>query len=162
MRLLDESHTLLVQYPIPDVTNQIEKIDACIKTITDYTVTHSLWGMLLEELNTCKKSLQSRDGNYDTPQIMRQHAGYIGTMRGLRATSDNTNYRQMEVESTFSNNLQRQFSNQLTATVSESQANESTDTQHEMIPLTRQNADSRAYNPDLDKNASWFSNIIGW
>ena len=68
----------------------------------------------------------------------------------------------MEVESTFSNNLQRQFSNQLTATVSESQANESTDTQHEMIPLTRQNADSRAYNPDLDKNASWFSNIIGW
>ena len=168
VRLLDESHTLLVQYPIPDFTNQIEKIDACIKTITDYTVSHSLWGMLLEELHTCKKSLQSRDGNYDTPQIMRQHAGYIGTMRGLRATSDNTNYRQMEVESTFSNNIQRQFSNQLTATVSESQANEekySTDTQHEMIPLTRQNADSRAYNPenpDLDKNVSWFSNIIGW
>jgi len=88
-------------------------------------------------------------------------------MRGLRATSDNTNYRQMEVESTFSNNLQRQFSNQLSATVSESQANEekdSTDTQHEMIPLMRQNADSRAYNQEnsnLDKNASWLFNIIG-
>ena len=120
MQLLDESHDLLVKYPVPDFTNQIEKIDACIKTITDYTAKHPLWNMLLEELTICKTSFKNRDSN--TPQIMRQHAGYLGTMRGLRARSDNT-----QLEATFSNDLQRQISRQMTQTVSESQVEENLD-----------------------------------
>ena len=85
-----------------------------IAKIKEYIVVapHSLWDVLLEELESCVKSLTTpyRD-IFDTPNIMTQHAGYLGRMRGLpgRAAS------QLSPDLThltrgFSNSIQRQIS----------------------------------------------------
>ena len=115
MELLDETHKLLDG---GNFTKQIEKIDTCIKKITDYKIEHSLWNMLLEELNNCKYILENKDIHFDTSQLMRQHAGYIGIMRGFRATSDST-YRHIDTNNTFSNSLQRNISRQMTENVNQ-------------------------------------------
>jgi hypothetical protein len=140
MTLLEQSRGLLnFSTPAADVTAQVAKIDACITTITTYRVTHehSLWDILLDELNTCKRTLQHRN-TYDvaTPHLMTQHAGYLGRMRGLpaalsqvpsgtpfglaqEACDDPDNLSTpIPVTRTFSNYAQRQISSQLTATVS--------------------------------------------
>ena len=74
--------------------------------------------MLLEELNNCKYILENKDIHFDTSQLMRQHAGYIGIMRGFRATSDST-YRHIDTNNTFSNSLQRNISRQMTENVNQ-------------------------------------------
>jgi hypothetical protein len=144
LALLEQSRGLVNYFAVPeDVTRQISKIDDCINTITSHRTAHehSLWDILLEELNTCKYTLQNRRHmNPDTPNIMTQHAGYLGRMRGLPAalsqipniqnnhTSDDdicddpyTNLTPVHLGRTFSNYAQRQISSQLTATVSHSQ-----------------------------------------
>lgn len=145
MTLLEQSRGLIsYRTPMAEVTAQITKIDACIATITAHREAHehSLWDILLDELNTCKHTLQNRN-NYDmtTPHIMTQHAGYLGRMRGLPAAlsqvpnigaapvpgSFNSNGEDPDniptpipLGRTFSNYAQRQISSQLTATVSAS------------------------------------------
>jgi hypothetical protein len=149
MALLEQSRGLMnFHTPAADVTAQIAKIDACITTINTHRAAHehSLWDILLDELNTCKRTLQHRNV-YDTatPHIMTQHAGYLGRMRGLpaalsqpptgtahswpialgvapsgnEACDDPDNLSTpIPVTRTFSNYAQRQISSQLTATVS--------------------------------------------
>jgi hypothetical protein len=140
MALLEQSRGLMnFHTPAADVTAQIAKIDACITTINTHRAAHehSLWDILLDELNTCKRTLQYRNV-YDTatPHIMTQHAGYLGRMRGLpaalsqvpsstpfgiasEACDDPDNLSTpIPVTRTFSNYAQRQISSQLTATVS--------------------------------------------
>ena len=135
LTLLEQSRSLMNYYSRPDdVTAHIAKIDACTVTITTHRVAHdhSLWDILLEELNVCKHSLENRHTAYgDTPQIMTQHAGYLGRMRGLAATVSQTPSGgegcgdpssgvppALALGRTFSNYAQRQISSQLCATVS--------------------------------------------
>lgn len=143
LALLEESRGLMTYSAAADaVTSQIAKIDACIATITEHRTAHehSLWDILLDELNVCKQGLQNRNHyNIDTTQIMTQHAGYLGRMRGLPAAlsqqpsaspfsgifsggdgcGDPDAYlTPLPVTRTFSNYAQRQISSQLCATVS--------------------------------------------
>lgn len=147
MAILEQSRGLMNYYSsAADVTAQITKIDACITTITTHRAAneHSLWDILLQELNTCKQTLQNRNYiNIDAPHIMTQHAGYLGRMRGLPAAlsqvPSSIPYNPITPESsagygdpngiipppppallgrTFSNYAQRQISLQLSATVS--------------------------------------------
>lgn len=141
MTLLEQSRSLMnYTTPVAAVNVQITKIDECISTITAHRAAHehSLWDILLDELNGCKRTLQNRN-MYDTatPHIMTQHAGYLGRMRGLPAAlSQAPNPLQgvfsggeacgdpydipppAPIGRTFSNYAQRQISSQLTATVS--------------------------------------------
>jgi hypothetical protein len=146
MALLEQSRSLMnFNTPAADVTAQIAKIDACIATITTHRAAHehSLWDILLDELNACKRTLQHRNV-YDiaTPHLMTQHAGYLGRMRGLPAALSQVPSAlpsnpmagvfsgsegcgdpddipaAIPVTRTFSNYAQRQISSQLTATVS--------------------------------------------
>jgi hypothetical protein len=151
MALLEQSRNLMnFHTPAADVTAQIAKIDACITTINTHRAAHehSLWDILLGELNTCKNTLQNRRAyDHTTPHIMTQHAGYLGRMRGLPATLSQVPSgavalgpapgafgavfsgaegcgdpdaipSPVPVTRTFSNYAQRQISSQLTATVS--------------------------------------------
>jgi hypothetical protein len=140
MALLEQSRGLMnFHTPAADVTAQIAKIDACIATINTHRAAHehTLWDILLDELNTCKNTLQNRRAyDHTTPHIITQHAGYLGRMRGLpaalsqapssapfglasEASGDPDNVPSpLPVTRTFSNYAQRQISSQLTATVS--------------------------------------------
>jgi hypothetical protein len=143
LALLEQSRGLVNYFAVTeDVNRQITRIDDCINTITTHRIAHehSLWEILLEELNNCKHTLQNRRNmNPDTPNIMTQHAGYLGRMRGLPAALSQmpniqNNHTDQEtcgdpdamtpvpLGRTFSNYAQRQISSQLTATVSRSQA----------------------------------------
>lgn len=132
MTLLEQSRRLMnYTSTSTDVNAHITKINDCINTITTYRAVHghSLWDILLNELNACKHSLENRN-MYDisTPHIMTQHAGYLGRMRGLPAAlaeegeevyEDPDNIQEAAtVSHTFSNFAQRQISSQLAATVS--------------------------------------------
>jgi len=138
------------------VAEHITKITTLITTITDYQRdhAHSLWPILLEELNNCKHSLENRGhNNHESAGLMTQHAGYLGRMRGLAAApsqgphvhwggvsavaSDPGATPSGEVPGpiplgrTFSNTAQRQISSQLAATSS-------------ATPLARQQASGRS------------------
>lgn len=146
MAILEQSRGLMnYSTPVANVNEQITKIDDCIATITTHRAAHehSLWDILLDELNTCKRTLQHRNV-YDvtTPHIMTQHAGYLGRMRGLPAALSQVPAgfpsnpmtgvfsggegcgdpgdipAAVPLGRTFSNYAQRQISSQLSATVS--------------------------------------------
>ena len=137
LALLEESRALMSPYtPMAAANAQIEKITACITKITDYSRdhAHSLWDILLTELNTCKNTLQNRHLTaVDTPQIMTQRGGYLGRMRGLPAAlsqvpsatpgdpADESSPTPAGVPlgRTFSNYAQRQISAQLSAVASQ-------------------------------------------
>jgi hypothetical protein len=135
LALIEQSRSFMSHFGAPaDVGAHIRKITTCIATITEYRREHehSLWDILLDELNTCKRTLENRHlATTDTPQIMTQHAGYLGRMRGLPATmsqvhSGSGGYGDPAsipppptlVTRAFSNSAQRQISSQLCATVS--------------------------------------------
>ncbi len=134
LALLEESRALMSPYtPVAAANAQIEKITQCITRITDYSRdhAHSLWEILLTELNTCKNTLQNRHLNaMDTPQIMTQRGGYLGRMRGLpaalsQAPTDPVGSGDsspvpgaVPLGRTFSNYAQRQISAQLSAVAS--------------------------------------------
>ena len=134
LALLEQSRNYISQLcSLIDVTTHIERINSCIANITGYREEHehSLWDILLEELNTCKRTLENRHlAAANTPQIMTQHAGYLGRMRGLPAmlsqlpnaqnygSGDPTTIHSPCLTRTFSNYAQRQISSQLYATVS--------------------------------------------
>ena len=137
LALIEQSRNFMSRFCNPAEANtHIEKINACIATITEYREEHehSLWDILLEELNTCKQLLENRQhAAVDTPQIMTQHAGYLGRMRGLAAAVSQVSSGAgadgydnpscgippaVPLGRTFSNYTQRQISSQLCATVS--------------------------------------------
>lgn len=143
LALIEQSRNYMSHFSAAADTNaHIEKIKACITSITEYRCEHehSLWDILLEELNTCKRLLENRHlAALDTPHIMTQHAGYLGRMRGLAATVSQVPAGDPmtgvfsggdgcgdpdaipappPLGRTFSNYAQRQISSQLCATVS--------------------------------------------
>ena len=120
LSLLDQSRVILSSCSSRDTINtHINKLNVLIAKIKEYIVVapHSLWDVLLEELDSCVKSLTTPYSNiFDTPNIMTQHAGYLGRMRGLpgRAASQ-TSPSQLSPDSLhltrgFSNSTQRQIS----------------------------------------------------
>jgi Mg-chelatase subunit ChlD len=136
LTLLEQSQTLMNwNSTIDNINAHIAKIDEFIVIITNYRVTHehTLWNILVNELNICKQSLLNRNQyNVDTPHILSQRTGYLGRMRGLPATirsfdrrdNDTISYDDPESISTprlsepvFSNYTQRQISSQLYASV---------------------------------------------
>ena len=132
--LLEQTQSIMSYFGAPaDVSAHITKINTCIATITEYRREHehSLWNILLEELNTCKQTLENRHlAAADSAQIMSQHAGYIGRMRGLPAMSPmpSGGYGDpqngplppppLPLTRAFSNSAQRLISAELCATVS--------------------------------------------
>jgi hypothetical protein len=66
----------------------------------------------LEELDNCIKSLTNPNTvNMSTPHILSQHAGYLGRMRGLPASSQiSASQLSPDLVRGFSNSIQRQIS----------------------------------------------------
>ena len=83
------------------------------------TTPHSLWDVLLEELENCNTSLNTPYNAWstDTPNILTQHAGYLGLMRGLpgRSATDESS----QLSRGFSNSIQRQISAGLASQVTQ-------------------------------------------
>jgi len=111
--LLDQSRVLISSFSSSDkMREQITKLNMLITKITEYRVMapHSLWDVLLEELNNCVKSLVDPYSNTTaTPHILSQHAGYLGRMRGLPASTQ-TSVDSPHLVRGFSNSVQRQIS----------------------------------------------------
>jgi hypothetical protein len=128
LSLIDEARTMLL-HPTSnqDVDDLVSRIEVYISKINTHKDTHehSLWDILLRELNTCNFSLKHRHTiNIDTPNIMSQHAGYLGRMRGIPANiptpsvlNSNDYNTTIPLERTFSNYAQRNISSQLQASV---------------------------------------------
>jgi hypothetical protein len=136
LALLEQTRSIMSYFGTSaDTAAHILKINSCITTITEYREEHehSLWDILLEELNTCKLTLENRHfAAANSAQIMTQHAGYLGRMRGLPAAlsqvpssggygdpqNDPSPPLPLSVTRTFSNSAQRHISSELCATVS--------------------------------------------
>lgn len=163
LALIEQSRSFMSHFGTPDgLAAHILKINACIATITEYRREHehSLWDILLEELNTCKGLLENRHlAAVDSPQIMTQHAGYLGRMRGLPALSQthsggygdpqNGSLPPLPLTRAFSNSAQRHISSELCATVSGGAVNHRT-----TIGPTRTHDPSNAISGTLSPNLS--------
>jgi hypothetical protein len=126
LELIDGSRTLLNRGKQDAINRHIALIDEHIQKIEEHKRehVHSLWDILLEELRTCKLSLQRRDV-YDemSPQILTQRRAYLGMMRGVPASMSQVREDSPfpdttpTLERTFSNPVQRQISSQLYTSV---------------------------------------------
>lgn len=90
LTIIEKSRTMIINNPsAADIQTVLDSINSYITTITDYSSTHphSLWNLLLSELNTCKSNLQNRNNlnRFHTGQVLSQHTAYLGMMRGLPA-----------------------------------------------------------------------------
>lgn len=118
--LIDQSRTLLSSFSSREkIKEHIKKLTSIIDTITAYKskAPHSLWDILLEELDNCVTNLNNPYGNMAaTPHILSQRAGYLGCMRGLpmRGFASQTS---SDSARGFSNSIQRQISSELTTQV---------------------------------------------
>lgn len=88
LSIIEKSRTMIMNNPIAtEIQPVLDSINSYITTITEYssTHTHSLWDLLLSELNSCKSNLQNRNNinRYHTGQVLTQHTAYLGMMRGL-------------------------------------------------------------------------------
>jgi hypothetical protein len=127
LALLEKSQTLLTATSTETETNvksHIDKIKNCIDMITEYKqkegYEHSLWDILITELNTCMNNLNNRRfNNIDTVRVMTQHTGYLGRLRGIPASINPDDIPPpIPLERrVFSNSTQRQISSQLAENV---------------------------------------------
>lgn len=96
----------------------IVDLDACKARIEVHKAQqyHVLWDILIKELVTCKKTLEStKSVNY---AAFAQHGECLGLLRGMSSSDgDSQGYQ-------FSNGLQRELSDQLHYTVSQAQERE--------------------------------------
>lgn len=120
--LLEMTNNLLKRTGVTEdeIKEQKEKVKECISVISDHQTAHShtLWEVLLQELNTCKVGLDNYNNrnHYEMAALMTQRAGYLGRMRGI-ATQEPSDIPSVPVTRTFSNYVQRQISAQMSATV---------------------------------------------
>ena len=90
LAIIEKSRSIIVNNPsATEIQSVLDSINSYITTITEYSSTypHTLWELLLTELNNCKSSLQNRNNlnRYHTGQVLSQHTAYLGMMRGLPA-----------------------------------------------------------------------------
>lgn len=123
LTLIEQSRNLLLRFAShDDIQAILNKIHACISLITEYrrNYDHSLWDILLEELNNCKNTLENRN-TIDAADLMTQHAGYLGRMRGIPANMSPSSAEPLispvPLDRTFSNFAQRNIMSQLHASV---------------------------------------------
>jgi hypothetical protein len=135
LAVLDQAKGLLRPDANEDEVATVKgRITSLIQNITEYRQQHphSLWDVLVEELKTSRRHLDHRGrAAPNTPQIMSQHASYLGLMRGISASasvpvsafaSDQDNVPVPPVyHAAFSNQIQREISSQLYDAVSASQ-----------------------------------------
>ena len=118
LALIDQSRHYMNPYSREeDVVVMISKLAAHIQMIEEYKRNnyHSLWDMLIHELNQCKRYLENRRHiSPDTPNIMSQHSSTLGRMRGISASaSDDHDLPQPVSSAAFSNRMQRHISAEL-------------------------------------------------
>lgn len=146
LAIIEKSRSMIMNNPsdasstTTELQTVLDSINSYITTITEYSSTnpHSLWDLLLTELNSCKSNLQNRNNinRYHTGQVLSQHTAYLGMMRGIPSQLPayqpaHMNYytsHDFEVEDDpssipsipsvtlnrgFSNNIQRQISSQM-------------------------------------------------
>jgi len=96
----------------------LERIDVCIRDIQTHREkqTHSLWDLLLSELERCRKMLQAPRSLHDEA-TMRQRSACLGMMRG---TSSQAADEESQMYNVFSNQLQHDLSSDLVREVSQS------------------------------------------
>jgi Mg-chelatase subunit ChlD len=107
-----------------------QKINQYLKEILpNYSVSHphSLWEILIKELEYCKYYLENKsDCCEDWAALMSQHSQCLGLMKGISSGSSQSQdvipgglpgYLAPTVSNHFSSPLQRQFSNELQQTV---------------------------------------------
>jgi len=109
-----------------EVQGVIALLRAQIQNITEYRQQHphSLWDVLVDELQSAKRYLERRRHvAADTSRIMSQHSSFLGRMRGIAASSTDPNEAPAHpvLQSAFSNSIQRGISSQLHEVVSASQ-----------------------------------------
>jgi Mg-chelatase subunit ChlD len=146
LNLIEITNSILKRFNAThdEIKSQLEMVKECITTISNHQVNHAhtLWGLLIQELNTCKSGLENYNNrhHYDMGALMTQRADYLGRMRGI-ATQEpdmpSTMPSAVPVTRTFSNYVQRQISAQMSATVATPMdpRNVSCDSSPSMVPL---------------------------
>jgi hypothetical protein len=126
LNVLEQSKGLLLRFASStDINNTLSKINMYIELINQHrqNYDHTLWNVLLDELNNCKQTLENRNVNdISTPHLMTQHAGYLGRMRGIPAHlsqggGGDDDLNAVPLNRTFSNFAQRNIMSQLHASV---------------------------------------------
>lgn len=165
LAVLDQAKGLLHPDANEDEVAAVKgRITSLIQNITEYRQQHphSLWDVLVEELKTSRRHLEHRGrGAPGTPQIMSQHASYLGLMRGISASSavpasafasDQDNVPVPPVyHAAFSNQIQREISSQLYDAVSASQMTVDTS----VIPGESQDPGSAPPHPSLYRERTY-------
>ena len=125
-----------------EVVGVVALLRAQIQNITEYRQQHphSLWDVLVDELQSAKRYLERR--RYlaaDTPRIMSQHTSFLGRMRGIAASSTDPSEAPAHpvLQSIFSNTIQRGISSQLHEVVSASQMDAEESAPSSSSPLAR-------------------------
>jgi hypothetical protein len=145
LNLIETTNTMLKRNINIDneIKEQKEKVKEFTSVILEHQrmYSHSLWDILLQELNTCKVGLDNYNNrnHYEMAALMTQRAGYLGRMRGI-ATQEPSDISSVPVTRTFSNYVQRQISSQLYATVASPNSslnpnNVSCESSPSMVPL---------------------------
>jgi hypothetical protein len=116
--LIEEARNFMNPYAKEEkVSAIISNIVLHIQIIEQYRKkdNHSLWDILLHELNQCKRYLENRRHiSPDTPYIMLQHTSTLGRMRGISASaSQDQDLPQPVSAAAFSNRVQRHISAEL-------------------------------------------------
>jgi hypothetical protein len=146
LNLIEITNSILKRFNAThdEIKSHLEMVKECIVTVSEHQVNHAhtLWGLLIQELNTCKSGLENYNNrhHYDMGALMTQRADYLGRMRGI-ATQEpdmpSTMPSAVPVTRTFSNYVQRQISAQMSATVATPMdpRNVSCDSSPSMVPL---------------------------
>jgi hypothetical protein len=124
LAILDKSKNLILRRSNDSEVNaHIQVITECIAKITEYRQghEHSLWNVLIDELNNCKTTLENRHtARHDATQHMTQHGACLGMLRGIASSSaeeeDNapgSPVSSVPLAPVFSNSVQRSISSQL-------------------------------------------------
>ena len=103
-----------------------EKIDRQIRVIEEYKREHphSLWDILLHELQQCKGFLENyKRKPSDVPDILLQHGACLGRMRGIAASSSDQP-ASSRIRQCFSSPLQREISEDLSQNLSQANQEE--------------------------------------
>jgi hypothetical protein len=153
LNLIETTNSILKRFNATqdEIKVQLEKVKECIVTVSEHQVNHdhSLWVILIQELNTCKSGLENYNNrhHYDMGALMTQRADYLGRMRGIASHEPDLPSiipsavpSAVPVTRTFSNYVQRQISAQMSATVATvatpmDPRNISCDSSPSMVPL---------------------------
>jgi Mg-chelatase subunit ChlD len=149
LNLIETTNIILKRYNVTqdEIKAQLEKVKECITVVSEHqnNHTHSLWEILIQELNTCKNGLENHNNrhHYDMGALMTQRAGYLGRMRGIASQEPDLPSgvpAATPVTRTFSNYVQRQISAQMSATVATPSTpmdprNASCESSPSMVPL---------------------------